>query len=142
MKTFKSGKQRRLEIKTARLARQHPPPTTPWYWLCETPPKPPAGAILVNTAQLSLNNSYGEPLFVRRGYYEDLPFRCVDCGTDCVWTAERQHWWYEIAQGDRFSTACRCAPCRAKERERKTEARRRWQEGLVKKAEQLAQAEK
>ncbi len=128
MKAYKSGKQRRQEIKTARRTRHE---QSAMHWLYDSPPMPPKNAIAVDPTWLRPSNSYGDPLFVRRGYYEDLPFRCIDCGTECVWTAKRQRWWYEVARGERFTTARRCAPCRAKERESKEEARRRWREWLL-----------
>lgn len=130
MKTIKSGKQRRAEIVAARLRRQarrraacvvqaislRPPHTAP-----------------VEASRLRPHNSYGEPGFVTRGYYQDLPFRCVDCDAGGVWTAERQKWWYEVARGDVFTTARRCPACRARERLRKEIARREHQAGLLRK---------
>lgn len=134
MKAIKSGKQRRAEIKAARVERQArracEPVAVPW--------QRPLGTVGVSADRLRPNNSYGVPLFVERGYYEDKPFCCVDCGAAGVWTAEQQRWWYEVAQGDVFTTARRCAPCRARERERKASARRIWQEGLARKAARLA----
>ena len=138
MKNFKSGKQRGMQIKVARRARQaRRLPVSPFWPSAMTfeDVRPPKGAVLVNPSALGVNNSYGQPIFVWRGYYENVPFRCVDCGVECVWTAERQRWWYEIAKGNPFSTACRCAPCRFRERERKAEARRRSLAGLLRKAE-------
>ena len=143
MKTNKSGKQRRHEIKLARqIRRKTPDGQALLCWQHGQQLKRPKGAISVNPEQFQLDNSYGQPIFAARGYYVDQPFRCAGCGADEVWTAERQRWWYEVAKGYLWSTAKRCASCRAKERARKTEARRRWREGLVKKAERLAQAGK
>lgn len=130
MKTIKSGKQRRAEIVAARLRRQarrravcvrqtlslRPPHTAP-----------------VELSRLRPYNSYGDPDFVTRSYYQDLPFRCIDCSAEGVWTAERQKWWYEVAQGDVFTTARRCAICRARERLRKEIARQVQQAGLLRK---------
>ena len=45
------------------------------------------------------NNSYGVPCFVERGYYQDLPFTCVGCGSKEIWRAAQQKWWYEVAKG-------------------------------------------
>lgn len=135
MKTFKSGKQRCAEIKAARRARRSP------FTFNALAPQTfafPRGAVRVDPTLLRPNNSYGQPLFVQRGYYLDQPFRCVDCGIHCLWTAERQRWWYEVARGEPYSIAKRCAPCRAKERERKAEARRRSLEGLQQKQARLA----
>jgi hypothetical protein len=60
------------------------------------------------------NNSYSPP---PTAYY-DLPFTCVDCGKDEVWTAEQQQWWYEVAKGSLYTTAIRCRACRQAQRER------------------------
>jgi len=67
-------------------------------------------------------------------FYEDVSFTCKDCGSHETWTATQQKWWYEVAGGllD-TTTAVRCRSCRAKERARKTEARRVHREGLAKK---------
>ena len=140
MKNFKSGKQRGMQIKAARRARQaRRIPTSP-FWSSAMPfedVRPPKGTVLVNPSALGANNSCGQPIFVWRSYYVDLPFRCIDCGVECVWTAERQRWWYEIAKGNPFSTACRCASCRFRECERKAEARRRSLAGLLRKVERM-----
>jgi hypothetical protein len=89
--------------------------------------------VLVDPVRLRPTNSYGIPDFVERGFYVDRPFRCKDCGRAEVWTASQQKWWYEIAKGDVWTMARRCRPCRRRERERKTEARRVHQEGLARK---------
>jgi hypothetical protein len=77
----------------------------------------------VNRDLLSFGNCYGWPDFVDRGYYVDRPFTCRDCGSDEAWRATQQKWWYEVAKGDLWTTAVRCAACRKKERQRKSEAR-------------------
>lgn len=135
MKAHKSNKQRREEIKAARreqraarlqeLEQQH----AAMQAACRTAHqinrlaragKSPFGhCVAVDYSKLVPYNSYGMTDFVLRGYYEDLPFTCTDCGAACVWTAERQRWWYEVAGGSQYSTARRGAACRAKERERK-----------------------
>ena len=118
---MRSGKQRRAEIKAARL-RQNEKHKELLRMTCS-----PAAALLtalgrpvpVDITQLAPDGSYDVPEFVRRGYYLDMPFRCVDCGQEGVWTAERQRWWYEVAKGGVWTTARRCKVCRAKERERR-----------------------
>ncbi|TMQ74820.1 zinc-ribbon domain containing protein [Candidatus Accumulibacter phosphatis] len=127
---MKSGKQRKLEIKSARLRR-----TT----RIQSSPSPlsvdgySSGIVWCDTTRLARRISYGAPAFIERGYYVDIAFRCRDCGVECVWTATQQKWWYEVAQGNVETTAVRCRPCRIKERERKSQARRMQQEGLQKK---------
>ena len=61
--------------------------------------------VAVNSAALCPTNSYGAPHFVQRGYYQDQPFRCTDCGKQEIWTARQQRWWYELAKGDVWTRA-------------------------------------
>jgi predicted RNA-binding Zn-ribbon protein involved in translation (DUF1610 family) len=89
--------------------------------------------VLVNPSLLGPNVSYGLPAYVKRGYYDDIPFTCKDCGKQEVWKATQQKWWYEIAKGDLWTTAVRCRACRRVERKRKIEAKRVHLEGLEKK---------
>lgn len=71
-------------------------------------PKTPTKRIAADISQQAPHNSYGGvPL-----YYEDTTFTCVICGTEEVWTAEQQKWWYETAKGYIFSSATRCKACR------------------------------
>ena len=93
-----------------------------------------AGNVPVNAEQLAPHFSYDQPEFIRRGYYLDQPFQCRDCGTSEIWTGSQQKWWYEIAKGSVLTDARRCRPCRRKERERVTEARRASAEGRARKA--------
>jgi hypothetical protein len=127
---MKSGKQRRSEINAGRkqkiakrqaMAKKQEPRFRPMV------------GVPVNEELLAPNNSYGAPDFVRRGYYVDRPFRCVDCGKEDVWTGSQQKWWYEVAKGFAYSTAIRCRACRRKDQERKIEARRIHLEGIARK---------
>jgi hypothetical protein len=68
------------------------------------------------------NNSYSPPL-----YYEDIRFKCRDCGAECVWTAEQQRLWYEEWGGPIQSTAIRCRACRQRVRSKKVEQKKRMQ---------------
>ena len=80
---------------------------------------PPPGAVLADPAHLSHNNTYGRlPWF-----YIDRLVVCRNCGTEEVWPAERQKWWYEEAKGNINTQAVLCRSCRAAERERKDAAR-------------------
>jgi hypothetical protein len=92
-----------------------------------------AGLVRVNVAALAPNNSYGAPRFVYRGYYLDQPFKCTNCGTDQVWSAWQQKWWYEVAKGYVYSFAKLCRPCRRREQARRAEARRTHLEGVARK---------
>jgi len=68
----------------------------------------------VNVAASAPYNSYGNPEFVERGYYVDIPFACACCGAEQVWSATQQKWWYEVAKGEVYSTAKYCRSCRRK----------------------------
>ena len=130
---MKSNKQRRQEIKAHRLRRAERQIQIRRF--NARPVDRPIGTEPVTPALLRSNNSYGIPDFVRRGYYQDRPFRCKDCGVAEIWTAAQQQWWYEQAQGDVWTVAVRCRACRASERARKAEARRIHLEGLAMKQE-------
>jgi hypothetical protein len=116
---MKSGKQRRSELDAKRavqgIANER------------------ARSVPVNRAELAPNNSYGVPDSVERGCYLDTPFTCAECGSQEVWTAAQQKWWYEVAKGFAYSTARLCRACRRKERERRNEARRIHLEGIGRK---------
>jgi hypothetical protein len=53
----------------------------------------------VDYSALAPFNSYGPPDFYERGCYLDFPFACAWCGSEEVWTASQQKWWYEEAKG-------------------------------------------
>jgi hypothetical protein len=138
---MKSGRQRRIEILTRRKAKQIAKRAkkisaqfeSATYWLLGQ-----AGSTMpVNPANLRCHNSYGVPEFVKRGFYVDMPFYCKHCGTAQIWSAQQQHWWYELAKGDVWTIAVLCRPCRIKERERKALARKTYVEGLLKKLSRL-----
>ena len=131
---MKSNKQRRQEIKAHRLRRIAQKARIS----NARPVDRPVGTVEVTPTLLRSNNSYGIPDFVQRGYYQDRPFRCKDCGVDEIWTAAQQRWWFEEAQGDVWTVAVRCRACRASERARKAEARRIHLEGLAMKQERLS----
>ena len=90
---------------------------------------PPSGAVLADQKELLHNNTYGRlPCF-----YVDKAVACRQCGTEEVWTAERQKWWYEVAKGNINTEAVLCRTCRAHEKQIKKEARCVHMEGLRKK---------
>jgi hypothetical protein len=131
---MKSGKQRRQEIverrakrKTVRAARLIAANKA------KLQARRPVNAVDVNEHALAHYNSYGQPDFVERGFYLDVPFTCVSCGKQEIWTAHQQKWWYEVAKGPVQSTANRCRPCRRRERDRSAESRRAHLEGLTRK---------
>ncbi|MFZ4792448.1 MAG: zinc-ribbon domain containing protein [Candidatus Competibacteraceae bacterium] len=124
---MKSNKQRRQEIKVHRLRRIDQKART----TNTRPVDRPIGTVEVTPARLRATTSYGILDFVQRGYYQDRPFRCKDCGVEEIWTAAQQQWRYEVAQGDVWTIAVRCRACRSLERVRKAEARRIHLEGLA-----------
>ena len=124
---MKSPKQRRQEIKARRLLRAE-------RKACRVNARPvdrPVGTVAVTPALLRPTTRYGIPEFVQRGYYQDRPFRCQDCGVEEIWTVAQQRGWYEAAQGEVWTTAVRCRACRQRERTRKVEARRIHLAGLA-----------
>lgn len=71
----------------------------------------------VDYAAIRPCGSYDPPAFINRGYYLDFPFTCVSCGSEEVWTAAQQKWWFEVARGSVYSGASRCRSCRREVRE-------------------------
>lgn len=139
MKNFKSGKQRRAEMRAARQRRQtRRASRSATAEGLVAPACGPTACVAVDPSCLRPNNSYSVADFVQRGFYRDIAFRCIDCGAEGVWTAERQRWWYEVAGGDIFTTARRCAHCRAIERQRKEAARQSALAGKLHKLAALA----
>lgn len=124
---MKSGKQRRQELLLERKRKAAKK---------ESAGKPQLQTVPCNPGCLAPYNSYGEPAFVQRGYYQDRPFQCKDCGVQELWRATQQKWWYEVAKGNVDSLATRCRACRRKERERKANARRISEQGMEKKRAQ------
>ena len=111
---MKSGKQRRLEIKEKRGLKARKLKAIDVYSYKTIIPK---NALKADPTQLAHNNTYGLlPLF-----YVDREFNCRDCGSDEIWTAKQQKWWYEIIKGHIDSTAVRCRRCRKALREQKAE---------------------
>jgi hypothetical protein len=63
--------------------------------------------IPADLSQQRPNNSYSP-----KEFYEDIPFKCIRCGIDSVWTAREQKWWYEIVKASTYSRPTRCLDCR------------------------------
>lgn len=68
----------------------------------------PLGAVAADRSQQVPNNSYSPP----PDFYIDIEFTCKDCGSQEVWTAEQQKWYYEVAKGSLYARAVRCRQCR------------------------------
>ena len=101
---MKSNKQRRLEIRERRRKRAEKLSINTLIKQKSIPDH----AAMADWEELKHNNTYG-PLPV---FYIDRVFICQDCGSDELWTAKQQKWWYEIAKGDINTTAIRCLRCR------------------------------
>ncbi|MFN3192838.1 MAG: zinc-ribbon domain-containing protein [Aureliella sp.] len=85
----------------------------------------PTGAIPADLSQQVSINSYDPP----PNWYVDKPFVCVDCGSEEIWTAQQQKWYYETAKGSLYATATRCRQCRSHQRDTRDEQRRRSEAG-------------
>jgi hypothetical protein len=86
----------------------------------------PKGALPANPDKLARHNSYSPRL-----YYVDYPFTCRDCGSDEVWTATQQKWYYEVAKGSIYGRAVRCRTCRRRHRQQVHLAKQRSQRGSL-----------
>lgn len=89
-----------------------------WGWI-KSESELPKDAVLVNPHK-------ARSMEWRRQFppcYEDMPFTCVKCGTEQVWSAVNRKWYCEVAGGDLASLPSRCRECRKKARKRKVEAR-------------------
>ena len=117
---MKSGKQRRREIKEKRRKRAE---KLDIDTSVETKPLP-TGSVEADHNELIHNNTYGPlPLF-----YIDKVFTCRDCGSNELWTAKQQKWWYEVAKGHIDSTAVRCRKCRDTIKAEKDEQKKHMEE--------------
>jgi Probable zinc-ribbon domain len=135
---MKSGKQRRIELKTRKQAHktklaQQNLAAKETKTLTELDRVVALGGVIVDRPALVQNNSYSEPAFIKRGYYLDEPFTCAACNSQEVWAASQQKWWYEVAKGSLFTVAKFCRTCRHQEQARRAEARRVHLEGIAKK---------
>ena len=59
-----------------------------------------------------------------RHWYVDATFKCKDCGSEFLFSAKEQIFWYETRRFYVDSQPKRCAACRKKERARKLEAQK------------------
>jgi len=124
--TTKKSKEERLKQNRLLRAKEH-------VGIDTTDPTatPPPGSVLANEKELQHNNTYGRlPRF-----YVDKIVACRQCGTEEVWPAERQKWWYEVVKANINTNAVLCRACRQIEKQRKEDARRIHREGLRRKNE-------
>jgi hypothetical protein len=112
---MKSNKQRRAEIKQLRLDRAR---RVQKLLSDGAGHSKPAGVEVADMQRLKqINNGYFLPT-----YYIDKGFACADCGSQEVWTAKQQKWWYETVGASIDSRAVRCLTCRRARRVRKQAA--------------------
>jgi len=83
--------------------------------------------IAANLSKQAPNNSYDPPT-----HYEDLAFKCADCGKTEVWAAEQQKQYYEEWKKPIYGTAKHCRVCRKKLREEKQIQHRKTEAGQSK----------
>ena len=135
---MKSGKQRREEIRTKRLERAAKLHDLDRHALVKTLPVGVGvgvGIVAADPTQLAHCNTYG----LLPAFYIDRPFVCRDCGSEEVWTAKQQKWWYEVAKGHIDSFAVRCRACRSVEKARIEDATRVSRKGMELKMAALQQ---
>ena len=139
---MKSGKQRRIELKAHKQARETKLANQKLAAreamikaenLAKSEWAASHGGVIVDITSLAPNNSYDEPDFVKRRYYLDRPFTCAGCKSQEVWTAVQQKWWYEVAKGSLYTTAKFCRSCRRQEQSRRALARQIHLEGIANK---------
>lgn len=125
---YKSGKQRKAEIKQARLNRilKHRGNIDPMK-------RPiPEWAVPVDKDAVVYHSTFiGIPNF-----YIDKKVTCKDCGAAETWTGKQQKWWYEIAKGNLETTAVRCNKCRKEMRRQKAEQKKHMEEMAKRKPHQ------
>jgi hypothetical protein len=122
---MKSNKQRRQEIKSKRLERAKKLQDSIAGDKAQTLP---SGAVPADHSELQHNNTYG-PL---PDYYVDAPYVCRDCGSEEIWTAKQQKWWYEVVKSDINAFAVRCYGCRKKIRDEKDRQKKHMEEMAAK----------
>jgi hypothetical protein len=79
----------------------------------------PRDAIAADRSQQAPSSSYSA-----RFYYRDIDFTCADCGSEEVWKAKDQKWYYEVVKGPVYAGPKRCGACRRKRREMKANQRK------------------
>lgn len=81
--------------------------------------QPAYGRLKADHSQLTHINTYG----ILPEFYEGVEFQCRDCGTQEVWSAASQKFYYEVCKGHIDARAVRCKTCRLKIRQAKKEQR-------------------
>jgi hypothetical protein len=79
----------------------------------------PRDAIAAERSLQAPNNSYST-----KCYYRDIEFTCSDCGTEEVWKAKDQKWYYEVVKGPIYAGPKRCRARRKKHHKMKSNQRK------------------
>ncbi|MFK8012981.1 MAG: zinc-ribbon domain containing protein, partial [Marinicellaceae bacterium] len=82
------------------------------------------GRLKADHSKLGHINSYGG----LPDYYDEIEFRCRDCGVDEIWTARQQKFYFEECKGHIDARAVRCKACRRQLRQDKKEQQAHMQE--------------
>lgn len=92
---------------------------SPGGWVCDGEvdpsykPKIPKGALLGDVSKQEFCTHCHKPKF----YYIDMPFKCVACGKETVFSAYEQKHWFEVLHFNFHSFPIECKECRKKLRE-------------------------
>lgn len=68
------------------------------------------GRLKADHSKLLHINSYGG----LPDYYDEIEFKCRDCGVDEKWSASQQKFYFEECKGHTSALAVRCKACRNK----------------------------
>ena len=71
------------------------------------------GRLKADHVKLTHINSYGG----LPDYYDEIEFRCRDCGIYEIWTASQQKFYFEECKGHTSAIAVNCKSCRNKRKQ-------------------------
>ena len=107
---MKSNKQKRAELKARRLERaqrvqERAAPGGDVRFADVLRDEAARAGLSVVTANQDVLLTHNSSFAALPSVYIDKPFVCRQCGTQELWTAKQQRWWYEVAGGAIESTA-------------------------------------
>lgn len=111
-------KDKQAEYRDSRFRAQRIAKLVDRGWI-ESPSEIPDEAIPVDPALVNLGGTWNPPVCFR-----DVASTCRDCGSEEIWKAADQAWYFETTNAPIHAQAVRCLPCRQLERARKQQARR------------------
>ncbi len=62
---------------------------------------------------IDLDSSTKATLIIPPSYYEDIDYKCIDCGLPTTWLAETQQYYFEVLRESPYQEAVRCPGCQA-----------------------------